>query len=224
MKKQLGIVKTTMLVALAALATAGIILGARRARAQTEETPPPVGERLSFGMIGIARGQTVRLSVANVSDAICPCNRVLLTFLDTEGRPLRRRDGSVIRRAAEPEPGRAVFLDLDADDLQWPPGPTRLQLRAVVNAQPPPIGDGSATTSAGDRIATTVEVFNNETLRTSFVLAGEARMGKPDSGNHNETLVRDGWSVADGTVRRLGRKGRAGFMLAATPDEWRTTQ
>lgn len=35
------------------------------------------------------------------------------------------------------------------------------------------------------------EVFNNETLRTGFVLAGEARMGKPDSSNHNETLVRD---------------------------------
>jgi hypothetical protein len=183
-----------ILLASVALVAFGVTRGSR---AQTAEEPPlAVSERLSFGMVGVTRGQTARVSVANVvapNDSGWPPGptRVVLTFLNVEGQPFRGRDGSILRRAASLERGQAATLDLSADDLQWPPGPTRVQLRAVVNAQAPPSTDGGAPPTAGDGIAATVEVFNDNTLRTSFVLAGEARMGRPDSTNHNETLVRD---------------------------------
>ncbi|MCA1593263.1 MAG: hypothetical protein LC754_11560 [Acidobacteria bacterium] len=185
------------LVAIVAIVALGVFRGTRRVQAQTGDQPPPQAERLSFGMVGITRGQTIRLSVANViasNDSGWPPGptRVVLTFLDGDGQIFRNCDGSPVRQAVLLERGQATILDLSADDLQWPPGPTRLQLRAVVNAQPPPIGDSSdRQPRAGDGIAATVEVFNDSTMRTSFVLAGEARMGRPDSTNHNETLVRD---------------------------------
>ena len=155
------------LVALAALGSLGIFRETRRARAQSDEVPPPVNDRISFGMVGITRGETIRLSVADISDAICPCSCVLLNFRDAEGRLLRRRDGSVIQRALELGPGRAASLDLDADDLQFPPGPSRLQLRAVVNVLPPSIGDiNMLPPPVGDRIMPSVEVFNSSNGRT----------------------------------------------------------
>jgi len=153
------------LAALAALVTLGVFRAPRSAQAQ-DQTPPPVGDRISFGMVGITRGQTVRLSVAN-SAIGCPCQRILLNFRDAEGRLLRSRDGSVIQRALELGPGRAASLDLDADELQLPPGPVRLQLRAVVTVQPPPVGDSDELPPpVNDRVVPSVEVFNNATGRT----------------------------------------------------------
>jgi hypothetical protein len=148
------------LAALAALVTLGAFRGAGRVRAQDQQ-PPPINDRISFGLVGVTRGQTLRLSVASISDAICPCGRVLLNFRDAEGRLLRSRDGSVIHRALELGPGQATSLDFDADDIQWPPGPTRLQLRAVVTVIPPDVGD---------RIVPSVEVFNNVTGRTTLYI------------------------------------------------------
>jgi len=154
------------LAALAALVTLGVFGAPRSAQAQ-DQTPPPVGDRISFGMVGITRGQTVRLSVASISDAVCPCGRVLLNFRDAEGRLLRSRDGSVIHRALELGPGRAASLDFDADEIQLPPGPVRLQLRAVVTVIPPDVGDSDEIPpDIGDRIVPSVEVFNNATGRT----------------------------------------------------------
>jgi len=151
------------LAVLAALVALGAFRGARPVRAQDQQ-PPPINDRISFGMVGITRGQTLRLSVASISDAICPCGRVLLNFRDAEGRLLRSRDGSVIHRALELGPGRAASLDLDADELQLPPGPSRLQLRAVVTVIPPDVGDSDEIPpDIGDRIVPSVEVFNNAT-------------------------------------------------------------
>lgn len=118
-----------MLVALATLTTLGVLRGTRQVQAQ-DQIPQPVADRISFGMVGITQGQTIRLSVANISDVICPCGRVVLTFLDAEGRRFRTSDGSFIRRVVQLEPGRATFLDLDYGEL--PPSPIRLQLRATV--------------------------------------------------------------------------------------------
>src|SRR5215204_3682034 len=158
--------KATALMALLALLASGTVWNMRRAQAQ-DTVPPPTNDRISFGMVGITRGQTLRLSVASISDAVCPCSRVLLNFRDAEGRLLRSRDGSVIHRALELGPGRAASLDLDADELQLPPGPSRLQLRAVVTVIPPPTGDSDEIPPpVGDRIVPSVEVFNNATGRT----------------------------------------------------------
>lgn len=50
------------LAALVALGSLGIFRETRRARAQEQtppanEQPPPVGERISFGMVGLAQGR-----------------------------------------------------------------------------------------------------------------------------------------------------------------------
>jgi hypothetical protein len=123
-------------------------------------------------MVGITQGQTIRLSVINTlppGPTFPPGpSRVVLTFLDAEGQRLRHRDGSIIRRAVELEPGNATFLDLNADDLQFPPGPTRLQLRAVVNVFPPSPIDNALPPSP---IVPSVEVFNNANGRTAFVMS-----------------------------------------------------
>ena len=180
MKTKRSLTIAAIVVALAALLTISAIRGTRIARAQDRITPPQP-ERISFGMVGITQGQTIRLNVTNISDVVCPCSRVVLTFLDADGRRFRHRDGTFIRRVVELEPGRATFLDLNADDFQFPPGPTRLQLRAVVNVfptpwvvpppvdgVPPPVGDNPPPVP--DRIVTSVEIFNNNG-RTVFALA-----------------------------------------------------
>ncbi|MFL6230338.1 MAG: hypothetical protein ACJ741_16315 [Pyrinomonadaceae bacterium] len=162
------------LAALAALVTLGIFRAPRRVQAQTDQIPPAT-ERISFGLIGITRGETVRLSVANTLPPPRPDlgefppgpTRVVLTFLNGDGQPFHGRDGAVVSRTAQLEPGRSTFLDLDADDLQFPPGPTRFQLRAVVTVIPPSATAGNGTPPPiGDRTVSSVEVFNSSNGRT----------------------------------------------------------
>lgn len=144
----------------------------RTARAQDQQ-PPPNPDRISFGMVGVTRGQTIRLNVVNAIpyDSAFPPgpSRVVLTFLDAQGRQLRNRDGSPVRRAAQLERDQSTMLDLDFD--QWPPGPTRLHFRAVVDVIPPPIGEqpppiGEIPPPIGDRVVASVEIINNATDRT----------------------------------------------------------
>jgi hypothetical protein len=183
MKTKRTITIATVLVALAALMTFGAWRGMRTAKAQDQQ-PPPIGDRISFGMVGITQGQTIRLSVVNtapppIGDSQPQTYRVVLTFLDVDGHRLRSRDGSIVRRAVDLEPGKATFLDLNADDIQWPPGPIRLQLRAVVNAIPPPIGDSNEIPPpVGERIVTSVEVFNNANGRTAFIMSAPPSVQK----------------------------------------------
>jgi len=65
--------------------------------------------------------------------------------------------------------------------------------------QPPPEPDPSVPPPC----VPTAEVFDNATLRTSFVLPGVERMGNPEGHNHNETaaLYRRALSVFE---RKLG--------------------
>jgi len=174
MKTKRTLTIATVLIALAAFAMLGIFRDTRRVHAQ-DQLPPPIPDRISFGMVGITQGQTIRLSVVNTfpPGPVFPPgpSRVVLTFLDAEGQRLRHRDGSIIRRAVELEPGNATFLDLNADDLQLPPGPSRLQLRAVVNVYPPGPTDNELPPPIGDRIVPSVEVFNNANGRTAFVMS-----------------------------------------------------
>ena len=158
------------IVALAILAAVGIFRSAPRTKAQ-DQLPPPVPDRISFGMVGITSGQTVRVSVANTimpNDANLPPGptRVVLTFRFLNGNLVRNARGDVIRKALDLERGDATFLDLNYDEL--PPGPVRLQLRAVIVAIPPPTND--TPPPVGDRIASTVEVINNANGRTQFAV------------------------------------------------------
>jgi hypothetical protein len=170
MKTKRRIVTALALVALTALVSLGIFRGERRAHAQ--DVTPPVGERISFGMVGITQGQTARINVANVltpNDPNYPPgpSRVVLTFLNSDGQLFRNRDGSPIRRAAMLERGQATFLDLNFDE--FPPGPSRLQLRAVVTVLPPGPTDNALPPGP---IVPAVEVLNNANGRTVFALSG----------------------------------------------------
>ena len=171
MKTKRRIVTSLALVALAALVSLGIFRGERRAHAQ-DQTPPPTGDRMSFGMVGITQGQTARINVANVltqNDPNYPPGptRVVLIFLNNDGQLFRNRDGSPIRRAAMLERGQATFLDLNFDE--YPPGPTRINLRAVVTVFPPGPIDNALPPGP---IVPTVEVVNSANGRTVFALSG----------------------------------------------------
>jgi hypothetical protein len=175
MRTKRTLIIVTAVVALVAFAAFGNSRGTQSVRAQDTQPPPqapPQPDNISFGMVGITRGQTVRINVVNTSFAVCPCDRVVLTFLDAEGRLFRNRDGRPIRKEVTLEPGQSTFLDLNADDLQFPPGPTRIQLRAVVNlVSPPQPENGELSPPQPDRTVPSVEVFNNSNGRTVFALS-----------------------------------------------------
>ena len=181
MKTKRRIVSVLALVALAALMSLGIFRGTERAHAQDQ--PPPNPDRISFGMVGITPGQTIRLNVVNLyppgpstPDFPPGPTRVTLTFLDREGHLFRNRDGSPVGRVAMLEPGESAFLNLSAD--QFAGGAARLQLRAVVTVNPPPNPESQVPPPVNDRIATTVEVIENATARTSLVLSGPPSVQK----------------------------------------------
>src|SRR5205807_9867444 len=86
---------------------------------------PPDPDR--FGMVGITRGQTMRLNIVNLinppepdkKSPPDPC-RVVLSFRDAAGQPFRNSDGQVIRREVTLQPGESDFLDLNADIFGQP--------------------------------------------------------------------------------------------------------
>lgn len=170
-KRTLTIAAATL--ALAMLAAVGIFRSVPRTKAQTD-LPPPVPDRVSFGMLGITAGQTLRLTVSNTimpNDADLPPGpiRVVLTFRTPNGNLLRNARGEVIRKAVDLNRGDSTLLDVNYDEL--PPGPIRLQLRAVIVAIPPPTNDTTQQPPpVGDLIASTVEVISNRDGRTQFAV------------------------------------------------------
>ena len=173
MKNKRTLTIAALTVAIAILAAFGIFRNVPRTQAQDQQ-PPPVPDRISFGTVGITAGQTVRVSIANTimpNDENLPPGpvRVVMTFRLPNGNLLRNRSGEVIRKAVDLERGDATFLDINYDEL--PPGPVRLQLRAVIVAQAPPVGDtNQQPPPVNDLIASTVEVINNRDGRTQFAV------------------------------------------------------
>jgi len=198
MKTHITIMKPFALaVALVALLVAGAIWEVRRVRAVS----PPDPGRTTFGMVGITRGQTMRLNVVNLQPPPDPGRqippdpcRVVLSFRNAQGQPFRNSDGQIIRRTVELQAGESAFLDLNGDMFGGPStnadtAPLRVQLRPFVRVlQGPPDPEKQIPP---DPCRATGEVFNNTTLQTSFVIPGVERLGTPDGHNHNETLVRD---------------------------------
>jgi len=164
----------TAAIAIAILAAFAFLKDTRPVQAQDE--PPPQHDRISFGMVGITAGQTMRITV---SDTLTPNDtgwppgpvRVAMVFYELNGRPARNRSGEIIRRVVQLERGDSTFLDIDFGDHPPPTG-DRLQLRAVVTVQFPP--GPTIPPPNPDRIGATVEVINNVNGRTQFVLTNPA--------------------------------------------------
>lgn len=135
---------------------------------QAQDTAPQKPDHYSFGMVGITQGQTLRVNVANVitaNDSNWPPGptRVAIIVVNSRGEVVRNRDGRPVRKVEFLERGDSTFLDFNADDIQLPPGPIRLQLRAVVNVFPPGPTDVAIPY---DSAVPSVEVFNNANGRT----------------------------------------------------------
>jgi hypothetical protein len=188
MKVRNIITKITVTLSLAAVLTTSAIWEVRRARAATD-----INVRGLFGMVGITRGQTLRVNVVNLVTVPAeqyppdPC-RVVLSFRNAQGQPFTNSDGQPIRRTVELQAGESAFLDLNGDQLGGigTNGPGRVQLRPFVRVLQSP-GDNDPQLPP-DPCFPTAEVFGNATLQTSFVLPGVEVAG---GFNHNETLVRD---------------------------------
>jgi hypothetical protein len=173
MKTKRTLTIATVLIALTVLTTLSVLQRTRKVQAQ-DQTPPPVGDRISFGLIGITEGQTVRVNVSNIiapNDSSWPPGptRVVIRFLNSAGRPVTDRRGEVIRQAVELQRGESTSFDLGFGEL--PPGPIRAQFRVLVTEVPPPVNDTNPL-PPGPSTAQTVEVINNANGRTVFALSG----------------------------------------------------
>lgn len=114
-------------------------------------------DQREFGMVGIARGQVLRLNVVSIDNPdLKPAPvRLELMFLDSEGHPFLNPDGTPVRKRVVLAPGQADFLD-----ISFPPflDGGRVQIRAVVRSIDNP------------DFITTLEGFDTETGRTFFVI------------------------------------------------------
>jgi hypothetical protein len=137
---------------------------------------PPSQPGLGFGMIGIAIGESARVNALNIGNALSTqdssCS-VMLQFLDTEGRLLKQK---VVTLQA----GKAAALDLDRGELPGGNDP-RAEIRAVLffgysgGANPPP----ALLQKFDCNIVPSLEVFDNDTGRTSFILTDAKQLPPP---------------------------------------------
>jgi hypothetical protein len=106
------------------------------------------------GMVGLTAGQTVRLNVLNpgaLAPAVATVCAAQLSFLNTEGKVLKTTSVTV-------PPGESMSFNLDRD-VDLIVSDVRVQVRAVI-----------AYTSNTCALLPTLEVFNDDTGRTQFVV------------------------------------------------------
>jgi hypothetical protein len=139
-----------------------VVLLAIPAAAQVAPLPGPTANAitLSFGVIGLASGESIRINVLNLvrtppplGIAQIPC-RTELSFYDADGKLLKQK---VVDSLGF---GRADFLDLDRAEITGSTG--RAQIAASVKM--------GSNQSFFCSIAPTIEVFDDATGRASTVL------------------------------------------------------
>lgn len=164
------------LIALVTLAATAAVCTMIRVRAQDQSHFAPV---VQFGLLGITRGQTARLSVANVSSPDNPlvppdpC-RVTISFIDADGNVLLNNAGQPVRREVTLEPGHSAFLQINGDNLV-PRDQVRLNFRPLVTVMP------ADPNLPPDPCFPTLEVINNTTGRTSLLYSGTPPLASPSS-------------------------------------------
>jgi len=177
MNKQKFFTKLSIALAVTSLISMGAVWQMRRVHADPLPTanplPTAVEDQTSFGTIGLAVGQTMRVSVANTvspndSTYAPPC-RVLINFRDMNGDLVRNRSGQVIFRLVQLDPGQSAYLDLGFGQIAPSPGTNigtgRIQIRPVINSQ---LATPPEPETPPDPCVPVVEVFNDLTGRTAF--------------------------------------------------------
>jgi hypothetical protein len=140
-----------------------VVLGLLASR-MAAQLPLPSTRTLTFGMVGLARGQVARLNVLNTgagAAAACICE---LSFLDANAAIL----GS---NSAQLAGGKAAYLDLEHSDVKG--APERVQIRGVVRTSPASAGPnqpGTPVLAAPCGIVPTLEILNQQSGRTTVVL------------------------------------------------------
>ena len=128
---------------------------------------------VQFGLVGIARGQTMRVNIANTlpPGTDIPACEVRAIFADQAGQPFGTRSDD----STALFPGQAMWSDLPAALVfARDPYALRARVRATVEMSPGP-PDLPPSPCAG--IVSTLEVFDNLTGRTS---AFEGQPGPPE--------------------------------------------
>jgi hypothetical protein len=114
------------------------------------------GTDVGNGMpVGIARGQTARLTVLYPPEPTSPCP-VTLQFFDSLGSLLAESRVTV-------NPGHLMFLDLNGDEVLRDQGETRLQMYGMVS-----IDQADLMTCSG--LVAVLELFDNATFKTMVIL------------------------------------------------------
>jgi hypothetical protein len=143
------------------------VTGGLYAQASPPAIAVPVPQLATFGMIGLAAGQTARVNALGfpmggpiINGSACT---VTLTFLDDAGKSLGTSTQPVVG-------GAAVHFDLKRTDIDA--ATDRRQIRATVRANfalPP--GIESPVAFGFCSVKPTLEIFDNENGRTMAVLA-----------------------------------------------------
>ncbi|HTG93567.1 MAG TPA: hypothetical protein VL866_13335 [Pyrinomonadaceae bacterium] len=114
------------------------------------------------GLFGVTTDQTVRVSILNsalTKGGIIPCAGIF----DINGNRLARFEGTMPLRV-----GHGTYFDFDATSLDLRAG-ERAQLRVEVELEPS-LDDGRSNHMKPDDIVVTVEVFDNVSGKTMFVV------------------------------------------------------
>jgi hypothetical protein len=116
------------------------------------------------GLFGVTTDQTIRVSILNAAakGGVQPC----VGLFDITGTLLAEVDGRTLRQ------GEGTFIDFDAAMLGLP-RTARMPLRVEVTFEIPPDPNGLPDAKSRVRegqVALTVEVFDNDTGKTSFLV------------------------------------------------------
>jgi len=155
----------------------GVTLCAVQAQ-QTNPTPPTFQSTQTFGMVGIAQGQTARLNVLNLgipaplaTAAMCSAT---LTFFDDTGATLKTETMTLV-------PQKSVAFDLDSVlDLKLGVS-DRKEIRAIIQVllagvpAPNPVSGGGVLPlpiafPGACNLVPTLEIFDTMTHRTQTLL------------------------------------------------------
>jgi hypothetical protein len=181
MKTKRTLTIATVLGALAVFTTLGVFRETRKVQAQ-EQPPTPVVNRISFGMTGIAQGQTARLNVTNPDET----RPMIINWklVDSDGEVLHRRDGQPIERTMTLAAGHSAFLQVNADNLLGR-DELRLNFRAIVTIPFLPPDPTDNNPFPPDPCVPSVEIINNASGRTDFTLSALPAVQRAASRSNN---------------------------------------
>jgi hypothetical protein len=167
------LIKIRFLAALAAITLAALGfpgIAAAQSLSPYPSIPISLQSTQTFGVVGLAAGQTARLNLLNPGSSLLTPGEATspaaacfaqITFLDSTGKTLKTASVNAL-------PGQSTPFDLNRDtDLTTTA--QRVEIRATVQAMPNPTA-GATAVPFFCSVIPTLEVFDNSTGKTTVVL------------------------------------------------------